>query len=146
MRCFTGLIILAWLFYYPPAYVGKTLPELEGHSLRWSPLDEWIYDQAFDTARECEEHKDIKMKAHMELYEKLSTPKTKDHLMNLGLRVLDGRCIPSENLEFLMKIERQKFAEDLNKLQDLHRNASPSVLIDGLKLFGRSIVEELKAK
>jgi len=147
VRCFTGLIILAWLFYYPPAYGGKLFPELEGHSLKGAPLDEWIFDQAFDTGRQCEKHKWDRVTSYMGWAEKLgATKQTKDKLGDLALRVSDGRCIPSENLEFLMKSEREKFNENLKELQDLNRNASTSVLIEGLRLFGRKIVEELKAK
>ncbi len=147
MRCFTVLMILAWLFYYPPAYTGKLFPELEGQSLKGAPLDEWIYDQGFDTSRQCEKHKWDKQMTFAGLAEKLGTTnKTKDQFVNLALRILDGRCVPSENLEFLMKSEREKFNENLNELQDLNRNTSTSVLIEDLKLFGRKIVGELKAK
>ncbi len=85
MNVLLSAFACGWLLFTPPL---QPIPPLRGYgAVTGAPLSEWKQERAFDSARDCEQWKEIAVKNYVPDSER----------PNIWLH---GRCIPSDAIQF----------------------------------------------
>ena len=96
MRCFTTLLACGWLLFYPS--ISKDGDKIESTI----PLEQWHHAASFDTANECERSKTADIE-YFRQKQGESKEEVRKQFTVLVMRVLNGRCVPTEAIGFKLK-------------------------------------------